>query len=42
MPEVLKDHVKELSVALVLASLFDREVNCQRAAIAACQESVGR
>jgi hypothetical protein len=41
-PQVLKSHVLTMSHSLVIASLFDREVNCRRAASAAFQESVGR
>ena len=41
-PSVLRHHVLAMSQSLVVASLFDREVNCRRAASAAFQESVGR
>jgi tubulin-specific chaperone D len=41
-PTVLKPHVAKMSQSLVIASLFDREINCRRAASAAFQESVGR
>lgn len=41
-PNVLRKHIKPLTVAVVLTSLFDREVNCRRAASAAFQEAVGR
>jgi len=41
-PSILKPYVPELSRSIVLAFLFDREVNCRRAASAAFQECVGR
>lgn len=41
-PAILKPYVPELSPSIVVASLFDREVNCRRAASAAFQECVGR
>jgi hypothetical protein len=41
-PAVLKPYVQQLSESVVLAFLFDREVNCRRAASAAFQEFVGR
>jgi len=41
-PNVLKPYVPELSKAIVVASLFDREINCRRAASASFQECVGR
>ncbi|KAM5305967.1 tubulin-specific chaperone D isoform 2-T2 [Glossophaga mutica] len=41
-PQELKPFVAEISSALVVATVFDRNVNCRRAASAAFQESVGR
>lgn len=41
-PVVMSSYVRDLSVSMLTAILFDREVNCRRAAAAAFQENVGR
>uniref|UniRef100_A0A2K5K8D1 Tubulin-specific chaperone D n=1 Tax=Colobus angolensis palliatus TaxID=336983 RepID=A0A2K5K8D1_COLAP len=41
-PQELKPFVTAISSALVIAAVFDRDVNCRRAASAAFQENVGR
>ncbi|XP_037666539.1 tubulin-specific chaperone D isoform X2 [Choloepus didactylus] len=41
-PQELRPFVSEIASALVIATVFDRDVNCRRAASAAFQENVGR
>ncbi|KAK9871289.1 hypothetical protein WA026_011559 [Henosepilachna vigintioctopunctata] len=39
---ILKPYVNQISGTLLIATCFDREINCRRAASAAFQENVGR
>lgn len=41
-PEVLAPFVTEIASALIQVAVYDREINCRRAAAAAVQEHVGR
>jgi hypothetical protein len=41
-PDIMKKYIAHLTSSMLLTALFDREVNCRRAASAAFQENVGR
>eukprot|EP00931_Biecheleriopsis_adriatica_P103359 TRINITY_DN78205_c0_g1_i1.p1 TRINITY_DN78205_c0_g1~~TRINITY_DN78205_c0_g1_i1.p1 ORF type:complete len:1345 (-),score=315.69 TRINITY_DN78205_c0_g1_i1:44-4051(-) len=41
-PDVLQPFVADLARALIQVAVYDREINCRRAAAAAVQENVGR
>ena len=41
-PEVMRPYVLRLSQGMLVTTVFDREINCRRAASAAFQENVGR
>ncbi|XP_048512674.1 tubulin-specific chaperone D [Athalia rosae] len=40
--EVLQPYVNQIAATLLIVAVFDREINCRRAASAAFQENVGR
>jgi tubulin-specific chaperone D len=41
-PTIIQSHVNDIASTLLITTVFDREVNCRRAASAAFQENVGR
>lgn len=41
-PSLLQPFVRQLAEVLIISTVFDREVNCRRAAASAFQEHVGR